>query len=107
MGLQFISKMRTLPLVVETQNGSNASYEKRWNKIYIRVLDSAKPIINGIRPATRHPASPMNLAEPVRTEDIEVVDLGYDRGALVTIEQDLPLALTVVSLFGKMATSIT
>lgn len=107
VGLQFISKMRTLPLVVETQNGSNASYEKRWNKIYIRVLDSAKPIINGIRPATRHPASPMNLAEPVRTEDIEVVDLGYDRGALVTIEQDLPLALTVVSLFGKMATSIT
>jgi len=107
VGLQFNCKMRTLPLVVETQNGSNAMYEKRWNKIYLRVLGSAKPIINGSRPATRHPTTLMDTAEPVQSEDIEIIDLGYDRLAIITVEQDLPLDLTVLGLFGKLATSIT
>lgn len=107
VGLGFLRRMATLPVTLQTGEGSNAQYDKRWGSIVVRVLGSGKPKINGRRPATRHPSTPMNTAEPLRSEDIEVVELGHDRFAIITIEQDLPLSLSIVSLFGKLATGIT
>lgn len=103
VGLGFSKKIKTLPLDMGSQTGSGASHFKRYVNILVRVLTSAAPLINGMRPPTRNPATPMNTPEQPRTEDIEVVDLGWDRFAQVEIEQDLPLNLTVVAVFGSVA----
>lgn len=102
VGLGYSKKLITLPFDKGSATGSGAAHFKRYNKILVRVLDSAKPIINGDRPPTRNPSTPMNTAELPRTEDVEVANLGWDRSALVTIEQDLPLALTVIAIFGEL-----
>ena len=107
IGLKFTRRLVTLPFEGDVGEGSNAPYAKRWSKIYVRVISSAKPVINGERPASRHPSTPMNSVEPERSEDIEVSGLGFDKVAIVRIEQELPFDLTIIALFGKMGTSIT
>lgn len=102
VGLGFAKRLITLPFDKGSATGSGASHFKKFNKILVRLLDSAKPKINGDRPPTRNPSTPMNTPELPRTEDVEVINLGWDREALITIEQDLPLSLTVVAIFGEL-----
>ncbi len=107
VGLRYLRKMRTLALdnrAVET--GSTMTYVKRWNKIFVRIISSLKPKINGVRPPERHPSTPMDEGEPPISEDVEVMTLGPTRQALVTIEQDLPVATNIVALFGEVGQDI-
>ena len=108
VGLSYLPKIKTLPLDLQMPNerGSATAHVKRWNKIFVRVLESAKPIINGIRPPTRHPATPMDTAELPVSDNIEVSNFGWDRFAQVTIEQDLPVPMTITGVFGEVAQEI-
>ncbi len=103
VGLGFSKKIKTLPLDMGSQTGSGMGHFKRFAEILIRVLESAAPLVNGMRPPDRNPSTPMDTPEQPRTEDIEVHDLGWDRFAQVEVEQDLPLNLTVVAIFGTVA----
>jgi len=103
VGLGFSKKIKTLPLDMGSETGSGLSHFKRFTEILVRVLDSAAPLINGMRPPDRSPTTPMGTPEQPRTEDIQVHNLGWDRLAQVEIEQDLPLDLTVVAIFGDTA----
>lgn len=105
VGLQYTPAMKTLPIDLGAPSGSGMSIRKHYNKIFVRILDSAKPLINGERPATRNPSTPMNTAEQPRTEDIKVVNLGNSRSAEIEIKQDLPLPLTVLAIYGDMSQS--
>ena len=100
VGLAFTSRLKTLPLDVGSSNGSGSGNLKHWAKIYIRLIDSANPKINGVRPPTREAITPMNEVQPNATVDIQATDLGRTRTAQITIEQDLPLQLTILNLFG-------
>lgn len=100
VGLTYTSRLKTLPLDVGSTGGSGSGNLKHWAKIYVRVLNSAIPKINGIRPPTRAPSTPMNEVQPNETQDIQAADLGRTRAAQITIEQDLPLQLTILNLFG-------
>lgn len=102
VGLGFDKEFITLPLDKGSRTGSGASHMKRWARVYIRLLDSAKPVINGNRPPTRKPATPMDTPELPRTEDVSVATLGWDTGAIIHVKQDLPLDLTVLALFGSL-----
>ena len=100
-GHNFISHMRTLsPDMIGTE-GSTHALQKGWNRIVVRILNSAKPIVNGNRPAERHPETPMDEPEPMRIEDVSVSDLGYESWSRIDIQQDLPLPLTVIGIFGE------
>ena len=101
-GLKFTPRIRTVPVDMLTQDESRTSFLKSWNKIFVRMLESSRPLINGVRPPVRNEATPMNTAEPVRTEDLEVSNLGWDLYASITIEQDLPLPLSVSGVFGEL-----
>jgi len=103
VGLGFTARAITLPIDQGSRTGSGASHKKRWNRIFVRVLDSAKPLINGQRAPTRNPVTPMDTPELPRTEDIDVGNLGWSEAAIVTIEQDLPLTLTLIAMFGSLA----
>ena len=107
VGLNYSQKLVTLPLDKGEQNGSAAAYTKRWSKIYLRLLNSGQPMINGVRPPVRTPSTPMNTRQPNTTDDIEVVGLNYDRDAIITVEETLPVPLTVLSIYGKNTSSIT
>jgi hypothetical protein len=100
VGLAYTSRMKTLPLDVGSTNGTGSGNLKHWAKIYVRLIDSANPKINGIRPPTREAITPMNEVQPNLTVDLQATDLGRTRTAQITIEQDLPLQLTVLNLFG-------
>lgn len=102
VGLGYDKRVKTLPLDKETQGGSIMHYMKTRNKIYIRIIDSAKPIINGTRPPERFPATPMNTMQPPKTEDIQVSDSGWDQYATVEVVQDLPLPLTISAIYGEL-----
>ena len=107
VGLQYISTLVTLPFDKGAKTGSSQPYMKRYHKLIVALLDSANPLINGIRQPSRTPPTPMNTAQPTDTHWAEVFNLGWDEKAIVTVEQDLPLACTVVSIAGEMAQEIT
>ena len=102
-GLQYDCLLKTLPIDMLTQDGSKASYMKSWIKLFVRVLDSSRPLINGVRPPIRNDETPMGEREPNRAEDIETAQLGWDLYGSIDIEQDLPLHITVLGIFGELA----
>ena len=101
VGLPYKSTFESLPLIAQSQSGSNKPSQKRWNKLYVSLLTSHRPIINGQRPPDRTPQTPMNTAEPPKTEYVKITDLGYDLDAIVTIEEDLPISIFVNGIFGE------
>ncbi len=101
-GLGYSARMITLPIDMLTQDESKASYEKSWIRIYLRLLNSAVPLVNGTRLPTRNEATPMGEREPYRTEDVDMANLGWDLYGAIDIEQDLPLHLTVMGVFGEL-----
>ena len=101
VGLKYKSLMRTLPMVASAKTGAGVSMSKRWNRLFLRVLNSALPLVNGQRQPDRTPATLMDVTEPDRTKDIETRLLGWDQFAQIEVSQDLPRALTVLALFGE------
>ena len=99
-GLPYSGKIKTLPPDVPASE--IRSWKKRWNKIWVQLLDSKQPLINGKRPPDRTPSSPMDLSEPARTGHMMVVNLGWDEMGQVTIEQDLPVPMFVLAIYGQM-----
>lgn len=103
VGLRFISKMTTLPLDYTPETpGTSQHYMKRWNKIYVRLIESARPLINGDRQPTREPVTPMGEPQPVITQDSRVLTTGWDRYAQIQIEMELPLPCNIAAMFGEL-----
>ena len=103
VGLRFSSAMRTLPLAAIGAQGELLHAKKRRNKIYVRLFESARPIINGDRPSTRSPATPMDTPEPFISEDVFVIDLGWEDNGEIEIEQDLPVPMNIINIMGEAA----
>ena len=107
VGLPFTARLKTLPLDKGAQTGSAQPYTKGYSRIYVRLLDSANPLIDGERQPVRSPSTPMNTPEPLTSGVSEVARRGWDRNAQITIEQDLPLPCTIVAIAAEMAQEIT
>lgn len=106
VGLPFVSTMVTLPFDKGSQGGSGQTHMKRYNKLFVTLLDSSKPLINGERQPERYPSTLMDTREPDRTERSSVAELGWTRDATITVVQDLPLPCTVISFAGELAQEI-
>ena len=102
VGLKFTPKLVTLPLESGSPTGSSLAYLKRYNRLIIGLLDSSLPLINGVRAPDRSPSTPMNTREPNKTGQVDAYQLGWSEGAIVTIEQDLPLPLQVLYIGGEL-----
>lgn len=104
IGIQMISTMVTMSLGTTVQYvGTARPMTKRFNKLYARITASWMPILNGKRPPTRHPATPMGEMEPPRTETIKVANLGWDRDGRISVVQDLPVPTEVAGIFGELS----
>lgn len=99
-GLKFTPEIETLDVDGGTQSGSAVSHKKRRNEIFVKVLDSGIPIINGTRADGEFTSG--NQPDDLFSGSISVPDLGWDTEAKVNIKQDLPLPLTVLSIAGEI-----
>ena len=100
VGLPYVSTLETTPHNDGSQGGTNLGSSQRWAHIWVKLVDSALPLINGQRPATRSPGTPMGTAESIQSGDFDVQDLGWDKYGTITIVQDIPKPTQVVALYG-------
>ena len=108
VGLKYNKLLTTLPFDQGAPSGGSGSgWMKRWNKIFIRVVSSRLPRINGERSPERHPSTLMDTPQGEVNQEILKVNLGHSRHAQVTIDQDLPYGITVLGIFGELGQSIT
>lgn len=102
IGLKFDNSFQLLPVEGVGNRGTAQVTKRRWSQIYLRVNNSALPLVEGEPPKDRTPATPMGRGEPIVSDDIAYSELGSGKGDLV-ITQDKPLITEVVAIFGKVA----
>ncbi len=102
IGLRAPCLMLTLPKSGGNQYGTAQGTLRRNVEIYIRLLASTRPFLNGVRPPDRTPSTPMDTPEPLQTDDVKVMDLGQDLFGRVEVFEDIPKDVQVLGLFGKV-----
>ncbi len=101
IGLRAPCLLLTLPKSGGNQAGTSQGTLRRNVEIFIRLLTSTRPFLNGVRPPDRTPSTPMDTPEPLQTDDVKVMDLGYDLFGRVEVFEDIPKDVQVLGLFGK------
>lgn len=107
VGLTYKGTIVTLP---EEPSGGNDTYsgsKKRNSNIYVRLANSAMPLVNGERPADRSAATAMGNRELNKSKDINVRSLGWTDQGEIDITQDLPLRTEIVGIFTKLGVNKT
>lgn len=95
--------LKTLPLDKGSPTGVGTPYTKSYARIYLRLIDSGQPLIDGERSPVRTPSTPMGDPQPFVTGLSEISRLQWGPGAQLTIEQDLPVPLTLASIAADLA----
>lgn len=98
-------KAVTLPMEGGNPVGTSQALKSRHAQLYVRLVDSYMPLINGVRPPERGPGDVPDLFGTRVTEDIRSTELGFQRGSMVTIEQDRPLRMEFSAIFGGTQTN--
>jgi hypothetical protein len=104
VGHFYDNDFQLLSLEGVSNRGTSQTSKRRWNKVFLRLNDSAIPIVEGIPAKDRTPGTPMGRGEPFKTGDVEIVDLGSGEGDLI-VTQDKPLISEVTGIFGKVTGS--
>ena len=104
-GLPFKQRLKMMPFEGGNPGGTSQGKQKRWIQIWANLLDSANPRINGKRPPSRTPSTPMDTVEPLKTGAVRSINVGFDRTGQIEIEQDLPLYLHILNLYGDYETA--
>jgi hypothetical protein len=105
VGLPFIPTLQPVEYEGGVPSGSSQGLPKRWVQAKLRLHESALPKINGVRPPDRSPSSPMDASEPLTTGDSTHYNLGHSDNGIITITQDLPVAMHILAIFGQMTVS--
>lgn len=100
VGLPYTATLETTPYNDGSSAGTNLGTSQRWAQVYVKLVDSSLPLIQGERPAARTPSTPMGLPEELRSGDYDIVNLGWDINGTIEIVSDLPKRVQVVALFG-------
>jgi hypothetical protein len=95
VGLAFSAKATGLPPLRDGKG--------RLTEVGVQVVDSALPLINGVRPPDRTPSTPQDTPEALRIGRFKVsAPLGWEEDATFEIEQDLPYRTEVVAVIGTV-----
>ena len=101
VGLPMSCSMKTLPLVTQDPGS-----KKRYTSITVRTVGSARPVINGERPADRDPITSIGLSQRLDiVKDNQVAAMGSDESQVITVSETLPLRVEVLGIFGKLKES--
>ncbi len=102
LGLGFQKRVKTLPLDRGALKGSGRTHVKRYKDIFVGLLESAIPYINGTLPNVRTPSDAMNTIVPFVTGLVKVNGLGFSKEAPIDIIQPGPLPLHVTGVWGEV-----
>ncbi len=103
-GLGYRSTMRTLPVAGGNPLGSAQTMRRRWIKIFIALVDSVLPIVNGRREFTETEPQVMGAAPELLTGAYELTPSHTDKEGRVTVETDAPYPMLVSALYGEVQT---
>lgn len=101
VGLTYTSTLKTLRPEIPGQ--TIHSLKKHRPKISVRINDTLGIKINNQQIPWRSSEDPMDSVEPLRSEDVEVRNLGWDKEAKVTITQALPMPTNILAVMGTLA----
>lgn len=105
IGLSYTPKIEFLEPDSGAQNGTSRGKIKRYNNIKVLLSETAGCKINGeeipFRRINDEMGKPVELFSGIKS----VENLGWDREALVTVEQPQPLPMNVLMMTGTLTTS--
>jgi hypothetical protein len=105
LGLPISVKAVTMPVDLKLQTGTRIGFKKRIVEVNAIVTETQHMKINGIEVPFRQFGSILDeaVAEYTGTKTVHGI-LGYSQEAKITIEQSVPLKLTLLGLEYKVAT---
>jgi hypothetical protein len=105
LGLPILVKAVTMPVDLKIQTGTRIGFKKRIVEVNAIVTETQHMKINGIQIPFRQFGSILDepVAEYTGVKTVHGI-LGYSQDAKITIEQDVPLKLTLLGLEYKVAT---
>jgi hypothetical protein len=101
-GLAFEGTVKTLRPAVEIQAGVAYGLTKSWNKIQIMLNESVGGSINGETLLLIDPEQEMGTAPDPYTGVIDMIELGWDDEAQITIVQDNPFPFILLAITGSL-----
>lgn len=102
-GLGYTKELITNDLDGGAPTGSAAGMKKRRNKVIVKVLESAPPVINGEQYKDIYATDNMDTVPALLTGQLSMPDLEWDDAARVSVKQDGPLPLTVTAILGEVS----
>jgi hypothetical protein len=105
VGLPIFIKIVTMPVDLKLQTGTRIGFKKRIVEVNALVFETQHLKINGIQVPFRQFGSILDepVADYTGTKTLHGI-LGYSQEAKITIEQDVPLKMTLLGLEYKVAT---
>jgi hypothetical protein len=105
VGLPITVKVVTMPVDLKLQTGTRIGFKKRIVEVNAIVTETQHMKINGTEIPFRQFGSILDdaVAEYTGTKTLHGI-LGYSQEAKITIEQDVPLKMTLLGLEYKVAT---
>ena len=98
VGLPEPCRLITLP-----PNKDDPGAKERYSQFSVRILSSAMPIINGERPRERRPDRSMHLSQSLTLfADLDVAKLGWETTQFISIEENTPLRVSVLGVYGRL-----
>lgn len=107
VGSPYEMTVETLPFILGEGPVSPVSYQmKRWVKVFLKMVASYMPTVNGIRPDERQAATAYDTAESFSDQFVQVdIGKGSDREGTITITQDLPFRFILTGIYGVVDVS--
>lgn len=104
VGLEYLPTVQTMPLNVQLANGPNAFSKKKIQRIGLNIYETNGLIVNSqVIPDKTIGLNQFSAPEP-QTGEVRVYVLGYSLDASVTITQQTPMDMTILSVGIEVAT---
>ena len=101
VGVSTRARIRTMPQITQDPGS-----KKRWSDLYVRVVNSSRPKINGKRPRDRDPIMFMDEAQQLDViNDYQDVTFNHGRTKIIEVRETLPTRLEILGIFGTVESS--
>ena len=98
IGVATTCRVRTMPQITQDPGS-----RKRFSSLYVRVVNSAKPLINGKRPRDREPITNMDEAQGLDiVRDYEDENFGWNRTQVIQVGENLPVRVEILGIYGTV-----
>lgn len=98
VGLSYLSVVTTLPKETGEPLNALVGTKRRNTRIWLNMVESYAPIVNGVVVAERNTSTPFDTAEPFQSGLVPYTSLGWDTEGEISITQQLPFRSEVLSI---------